>query len=142
MIHIPIYVFYQYHNIKPIPLGPNTPWPNRAEAGVKLAKHRTQILVDSLRRYESELPSIRHVSVRHIIARAAWARNISLTYGGKSPSEFALGRRPPDILDIENMLPHQLVIDPNEQQKLFELIQNEFKFFFDILKSISSYCFD
>ena len=117
--------FYKYWGIRDIPLGPHTPWPNRAEAGVKLTKHRIQILVDALRRYEPELPSMRHVSVRHIIARACWARNMALTYGGKSPAEMALGRRPPDILDLENMMPQQLAIEPSEQQRLSDIIQTE-----------------
>ena len=55
--------FYRYHGIRPITLGPNTPWPNRAEAGVKLFKHRALILIESLRSYEEEMPALRHVSV-------------------------------------------------------------------------------
>ena len=79
--------FYQYYGIKTIPLGPHTPWPNRAEAAVKIIKHNIQILADSLRRFEEELPSIRHVPVRHLVSRACWARNMSVTYGGKTPAE-------------------------------------------------------
>ena len=29
---------YSYHNIRPITLGPRTPWPNRAESAVRLTK--------------------------------------------------------------------------------------------------------
>ena len=38
---------------------------------------------------------------------------------------MAFGRRPPDILCIENMLPHQLAIEPSTQQKVSELVQRE-----------------
>ena len=37
-----------------------------------------------------------------LILRACWARNNSLTYGGKTPLECAYGRRPPDIINPEN----------------------------------------
>ena len=116
---------YAYYGIKPIPLGPHTPWPNRAEAGVKLIKTQVKILVESLRRYEEELPSIREVSVRHLIGRACWARNSTVTYGGKTPAEMALGRRPPDILNLENMLPRQLATEPSVQQRLTEVVETE-----------------
>ena len=37
--------WYSYKNVKPIALGPNTPWPNRAEATVKIFKKHAQIPV-------------------------------------------------------------------------------------------------
>ena len=110
--------FYPYHNIKLIPLGPQTPWPNRVEAGVRWVKNRTQILVDSLRGYEPEMPCVRHVSVRHIIARIVEARHISVTYGGKTPAELALGRRPPDVLDIDNNASASSCGDANRTRKV------------------------
>ena len=62
---------YWTHNIQPIPLGPHTPWPNRAEAAVKLFKHYAQILCDSLQRMQEETPGLKKVSVRMICRRAA-----------------------------------------------------------------------
>jgi hypothetical protein len=117
--------FYQYNNVRTIPLGPHTPWPNRAEAGVKLTKHHVQILIDSLKRYDKEFPQMKSVSVRHIVGQACWARNISVTYGGRTPAELALGRRPPDILGTDNMMPNQLAVEPTKTQTMSEIIQRE-----------------
>ena len=36
---------------------------------------------------------------------------------------MALGRRTPDILDIENTLPSQLTVEPTQQQKKSDVIQ-------------------
>jgi len=100
--------WYNFHGIKTIELGPHTPWPNRAEAAVKLFKHYSQILIDSIREYAEVEPAITQVTVRQILAKAVWARNLSLTYGGKSPLEIFSGQRPPDVIDLENSLPNQL----------------------------------
>jgi len=100
--------WYAFHGIKPIELGPHTPWPNRAEAAVKLFKHYAQILIDSIRSYAEIEPAISRVTVRQILSRAVWARNLSLTYGGKCPLEIFSGQRPPDVIDPENSLPEQL----------------------------------
>ena len=48
-------------------------------------------------------PALQTVSVQTIVGFARWARNASVTYGGKTPLEMAFGRRPPDILDVEIM---------------------------------------
>ena len=40
---------YSFNNIKPIALGPWTPWPNRAEAAVKTFKKQVEIMYHSLR---------------------------------------------------------------------------------------------
>jgi len=104
--------WYQYHGIRPIELGPFTPWPNRAEAAVKLFKHYANILIDSIRRYETIEPSLKQVTVNFILCHAAHARNFALTYGGKSPLEIFFGRKPPDVIDIENMTAIQLASDP------------------------------
>ena len=71
------------------------------------------------------MPDLRHVSVRQILGRACWARNNSLTYGGRTPAEIAFGRRPPDILEVENMLPPQLFTEPTKREKLNNFIRDE-----------------
>ena len=38
---------YRMHNVKRIPTGPQTPWPNRAEMGVRLFKKFLLALVDT-----------------------------------------------------------------------------------------------
>jgi hypothetical protein len=41
----PVYqTFYRFHNIRTIPTGPRTPWPNRAETAVRLFKRTFEIL--------------------------------------------------------------------------------------------------
>ena len=117
--------WYRYKNIKPIALGPHTPWPNRAEAAVKLFKHHAQILIDSIRRHQDQMPTVRHITVRMMFNRAAWARNIALTYGGKCPLEIAFGRRPPDALNIENMTPEQFSTEPARDERTEQWLKDE-----------------
>ncbi len=107
--------FYNSHNINPIALGPKTPWPNRAEAAIRLYKRY-------LSRTVSELKSRvtlkdKNVSVRTILREACYARNLLATYGGKTPIELAFGRRPPDVIGWDNATPGQLTnpgLEPDE----------------------------
>ena len=39
--------FYRMHNVKRIPTGPHTSWPNRAEMSVRLFKKFLLVLVDT-----------------------------------------------------------------------------------------------
>ena len=57
---------YRMHNEKRIPTGPHTPWPNRAEMGVRLFKKFLLALVTQI------------------------------TPSGKTPLELAMGRGPRD----------------------------------------------
>ena len=54
----------------------------------------------------------RGVTIREAVKRTVWARNTQLTISGYSPLEIATGRRPPDLLDIENSDPAQLSVEP------------------------------
>ena len=40
--------YYARHDIKPVGIGPDTPWPNRAEAAVYLTKHQMKLMLDGL----------------------------------------------------------------------------------------------
>ena len=40
--------YYARHDIKPVDIGPDTPWPNRAEAAVYLTKHQMKLMLDGL----------------------------------------------------------------------------------------------
>ena len=53
----------------------------------------------------------RGVTIREAVKRTVWARNTQLTVSGYSPLETATGRRPPDLLDIENSDPAQLSVE-------------------------------
>ena len=101
------------HGITPYPCGPRTPWPNRAETAVRLfinvhgplwPKH---LLMKAM---------VERVTVRQAVKKVVWARNCQLTISGYSPLEIATGRRPPDLLDVENSTPEQLSADPSEER--------------------------
>ena len=68
---------------------------------------------------------MRDITVRQMVRCACWARNISLTYGGVSPLEMAFGRRPPDVLSIENMNVAQLTTEPTKAEELSRVIRDE-----------------
>ena len=53
--------FYRMHNVKRIPTGPHTPWPNRAEMGVRLFKKFLFALVDT----PSKKPGPDHFGTSH-----------------------------------------------------------------------------
>ena len=63
--------------------------------------------------------------MKRVAKAACWARNISVTYGGRTPLEIAFGRKPPDVLCIENMLPQQLVEQPDAKQQASDVLQKE-----------------
>jgi hypothetical protein len=69
-----------------------------------LFKRSFGILADSV----ASDPELSKQTPRHIIRKACLARNSLLTYGGKTPIELAFGRRPRDIVDVENANPQQL----------------------------------
>ena len=108
--------------MKHVPLGPHTPWPNRAEASVKIFKHLINTLIHSIQHYSSVEPLLRSYNFKDLVSHAAWARNTSITYGGKTPLEIAFGRPPPDILDLENMTPLQTATEPSDADKLHRRI--------------------
>ena len=86
----------------------HTPWPNRAESAVRLFKKQLTILISAAL---ADPILAETITAKQLVRQAAYARNISLTYGGVTPLELAFGRRPPDICDVENMNPEQLTSD-------------------------------
>ena len=67
---------------------------------------------------------MKHLCMRTIFNRAVWARNTSLTYGGKTPLEIAFGRRPPDVMDLENMTVEQLQVECGTDQRRVTLLDD------------------
>ena len=62
--------FYRHHGIRPLPTGPGTPWPNRAEAAVRLLKlYLRDFLVDV-----GKHPELKKVTPRSLLRKAAMAR--------------------------------------------------------------------
>ena len=94
--------YYNRHNIRPISLGPSTPWPNRAEAAIRLFKKQVSLMLISLK----DDPLLANITYKQLLRQACISRNTMVTHGGVTPIESAFGRRPADITAIENMTPH------------------------------------
>jgi len=86
--------FWTFHNVTPIVSGPQTPWPNRAEAANRL------------------------ISGRDLVQACSWARNTAPMISGFSPIELATGRRPVPLFDPENATPAQLTSDETAAEDL------------------------
>ena len=107
--------FYQSLDITPISLGPNTPWPNRAEAAVRLLKAQLKIMLSSIKAGTAPA-TLKKVTYRQLVKAAATVRNQTVTYGGVTPLELAFGRRPADLIQLDGATPTQLTIDRNEEE--------------------------
>ena len=98
----------QILNIRPVSLGPMTPWPN-------LFKKQVKVVLQSI--HDRSAPASLHaVSYRQLLREAALARNTSIIYGGVTPLELAFGRRPADIVQLDTALPSQLSHDPRPDE--------------------------
>ena len=111
--------FYRYHNIRPLPTGPHTPWPNRAETAVRLFKGFLKAMVERLGKEES----LKNVTAAQLMRKAATIRNTQITFSGKTPLELTFGRRPKDLLDPTSMDPQQLTTEPNKEDRTNEELQ-------------------
>ena len=78
--------FYQSLDITPISLGPNTPWPNRAEAAVRLLKAQLKIMLSSIKAGTAPA-TLKKVTYRQLVKAAATVRNQTVTYKSVTPSE-------------------------------------------------------
>ena len=61
--------FYARRNIRPIALGPGTPWPNRAEAAVCTFKKQVSLMLKSL----ADDPALADVTYRQLVRQARLA---------------------------------------------------------------------
>ena len=111
--------FYQSLDITPISLGPNTPWPNRAEAAVRLLKAQLKIMLSSIKAGTAPA-TLKKVTYRKA---AATVRSQTVTYGGVTPLELAFGRQPADLIQLDVAIPTQLTIDRNEEELTAILIK-------------------
>ena len=114
--------FYRMHNVKRLPTGPHTPWPTRAEMGVRLFKKVVLALVDTTSK-NLDQTTLAQISPAKLMRKAATVRNTQVTLSGKTPMEFAMGRRPRDLLDPASMNPEQLTSTPTKHDLLNEEIQ-------------------
>ena len=99
--------FYNRKGIRFISLGPQTPWPNRAEAAVRLFKEQVELTLDGVRAD----PLCNPFSFRVLLRMACQARNSMVTHGGVTPLEMAFGRRPADAIGVDNADPAQLTAE-------------------------------
>ena len=77
-------------NIRPISLGPNTPWPNRAEAAVRLLKATLKIMLNSIKAGTAPA-TLKKETYRQLVKAAATVRNQTVTHGGVAPCELVFG---------------------------------------------------
>merc|ERR1712197_293527 len=111
--------FFRHHGIRPLLTGPGTPWPNRAEAAVRLFNLYLSDFIQGLHKH----PELQKVTPRSLFRKAAMARNMAVTYGGKSPVELAFGRRPRGVLNAETQDLEQLTAPTPEGDQCEEDLQ-------------------
>ena len=123
-LHYPhdMQAFYQVHNIETVPTGPHTPWPNRAEVGVRLFKRFLSALVDTASKIVDKT-TLSQIAPAQLMRKAGTVRNTQVTLSGKTPMELAMGRRPRDLMDPASMNPEQLTSTPTKQDLLNEEIR-------------------
>ena len=92
--------FYRMHNVKRIPTRPHTPWPNRAEMGVRLFKKFLLALVDTASK-NLDQTTLAQITPAQLMRKAATVRNTQVTLRGKTPMELAMGPTPRQDLNEE-----------------------------------------
>ena len=115
-------VFYRMHNVKRLPTGPHTPWPNRAEMGVRLFKKFLSVLVDTASENLDET-TLSQITPAQLMRKSATVRNTQVTVSGKT-LELAMVRRPRDLMDPASMNPEQLISTPTKQDLLFKKLKS------------------
>ena len=112
--------YYSRHNIRPISLGPGTPWPNRAEAAIRMFKKQVSLMLISLK----DDPLLANITYKQLLRQACISRNTMVTHGGVTPIELAFGRRPADITAIELMTPAQLTTEAPAPERQIEALRS------------------
>ena len=118
-----VQAFYRMHNVKRLLTGPHTPWPNRADMGVRLFKKFLSAVVDTASKNQNT-NTLSQLTPAQLISKTATIRNTQVTLSDKTPVELAMGRRPRDLMDPASMNPEQLTSTPTKQDLLNEKIQN------------------
>ena len=65
---------YRMHNVKRFPTGPHTPWPNRAEMGVRLFKKFLSALADTASE-NLDQTTLSQITPAQVMRKAATVRN-------------------------------------------------------------------
>ena len=108
--------------MKRFPTGPHTPWQNRAEMGVRLFKKFLSALEDTASN-SLDKTTLSQITPAQLMRKAAKVRNTQVIPSSTTPMEFALGRRPRDLMDPASMNTEQLTSTPTIQDLLNEEIQ-------------------
>ena len=88
--------FFRRFDTKPFSTGPYTPWPNTAEAAVRVVN---ATLFD-LRAQLGSAPELKQITVRELLRKPSAVRNSMVTDGGNTPMEWVFGRKPRDVATI------------------------------------------
>ena len=107
---------YSRHNIRPISPGPGTPWPNRAEAAIRMFEKQVSLMLIS----SKGDPSLANITYKQLCRQACISRNTMVTHGVVTPMELAFGRRPADLTATENMTPAQLTTEAPAPERQIE----------------------
>ena len=70
--------FHRMHNVKRLPTGPHTPWPNRAEIGVRLSRKFLLALVDTASK-NLDQTTLAQITPAQLMRKAAAVRNTQVT---------------------------------------------------------------
>ena len=111
--------YYNRQGIRPIALGPGTPWPNRAEAAIRIFKKQVNLIIQALR----EDPIVFDITYQQLLRQASIARNSMVTFGGVTPMELAFGRKPADLMTPENMNPAQISAEVPTPEKRIQALR-------------------
>ena len=109
--------FYRMHTVKRLPTGPHTPWPNRAEMGVRSFKKFLLAFVDTAS-YILDHTTLAQITPAQLMRKAATVGNTQVNLSGKTPMESAMGKRPRDLMDQASMNPEQLTSTPTKKEDL------------------------
>ena len=110
--------YYSRHNIRPISLGPGTPWPNRAEAAIRMFKKQVSLMLISLK----VDPLLANITYKQLLRQACISRNTNVTH--VVPLELAFGRRLADITAIELVNPAQLTTEVPAPERQIEALSS------------------
>ena len=69
--------YYNRHSIRPISLGPGTPWPNRAEAAIRMFKKQVSLMLISLK----DDTLLANITYKQLLRQACISRNTMVTLG-------------------------------------------------------------
>ena len=113
--------FYRMHDVKRLSTGTHTPWPNRAETGVRLFKKFLSSLVDTASK-NLDQTTLAQITPNQLMRKAATLRYTQATLSGKTSVELGMGGRPRDLMDPAVMNPEQLTFTSTKQDLLNEEI--------------------